>query len=278
MADPSARVIPELLDDLHGLGLRAGDLVVMHSSFKALGRSDVSPADFLHTLLATLEPGGTLMVPTFTYSYAGFWGVQPFDPRTSPGRQNGILTETLRQLPSACRSTHPTYSVAAVGPLAPALTENKAAASALGFGSSYADAHRLGAKILLLGVGNDRNSMLHYAETVAGLPYLDIPWRAFAGPTALVRRGDGTASEVMLPVEYPACSLGFGAADAYLEAQGLLRRGRVGRAECLWLEAQPMVAAIAERLRREPAWLLCSTFGCEPCTLRKRRLRALGLI
>ena len=38
----------------------------------------------------------------------------------------------------------------------------------------------------------------------------------------------------------------------------------------------PMTVAGAERLRREPGWLLCSTFGCEPCTLRKRRLRAMG--
>jgi hypothetical protein len=83
-------------------------------------------------------------------------------------------------------------------------------------------------------------------------------------------------AEVPLPEEYPACSLGFGAADAYLEECGVLRRGRVGAANCLVMDSQTMVAAVAERLRREPGWLLCSTFGCEPCTLRKRRLRAMG--
>jgi len=50
----------------------------------------------------------------------------------------------------------------------------------------------------------------------------------------------------------------------------------VGEATCLVMESQIMVAAVAERLRRDPGWLLCYTFGCEPCTLRKRRLRALG--
>jgi aminoglycoside 3-N-acetyltransferase len=167
--------------------------------------------------------------------------------------------------------------VAALGRHADVLTENKATAGALGFGSSYDEAHRLGAKILLLGVGNDRNSMLHYAEAVAGVPYLDIPWRAFAGPTALVLR-DGRPVEVLLPREYPACSLGFGVADPYLEAQGILIRGQVGAAPCLLMEARAMVAAVAERLQREPGWLLCHTFGCEPCTLRKRRLRSLGLL
>ncbi len=150
-------------------------------------------------------------------------------------------------------------------------------ASALGFGSSYDDAYHLGAKILLLGVGNDRNSMLHYAEVVAGLPYLDIPWRAHAGNTALVLR-DGQTVEVPVHNEFPACSLGFGVADAHLEERGLLKRGRVGGAASLFMDSRDMVSAVVERLKREPAWLLCNTFGCEPCTLRKRRLRSLGLL
>jgi aminoglycoside N3'-acetyltransferase len=188
---------------------------------------------------------------------------------------NGILTETLRHWPGARRSAHPTYSVAAFGRFADELTRDKQDASALGESSSFADANRLGARILLLGVGNDRNSMLHYAEAVAEVPYLDIPWRAHAGKTALVLRA-GVPVEVPLPEEYPACSLGFGVADAYLDERGLVRRGRVGAAPCMLMDSPAMVAAVAGRLRREPGWLLCNTFGCEPCTLRKRRLRALG--
>ena len=275
MTEDNPRLIPDLRDDLHRLGISAGDLIVLHSSFRKLGRPDVAPADFLLTLLELIGPDGTLMTPTFTYSYAGLWDIQPYDTENTPGLFNGILTETLRNWPGARRSAHPTYSVAAFGRYAEVLTRGKHHASALGEGSSFDDANRLGARILLLGVGNDRNSMLHYAETVAGVPYLDIPWRAHAGKTALVLQA-GVPVEVPLPEEYPACSLGFGVADAYLEKRGVLRRGRVGEATCLVMESQTMVAAVAERLRRDPGWLLCSTFGCEPCTLRKRRLRALG--
>jgi aminoglycoside N3'-acetyltransferase len=147
----------------------------------------------------------------------------------------------------------------------------------LGFGSSYEAAHQLGARILLVGVGNDRNSMLHYAETVAGLPYLDIPWRAFAGSTAWVAR-NGTPMQVPLPEEYPACSLGFGVVDTYLDNLGLLRRGRLASADCTLMNSHEIVPAVVDRLQREPGWLLCHTFGCEPCTLRRRRLRDLGLL
>jgi aminoglycoside 3-N-acetyltransferase len=275
MTSDAPQVIPDLQEDLRRLGLSAGELVVLQSSFRRLGRPEVAPADFLRTLLDLLGPDGTLMTPTFTYTYTGLWGVQPFDPQRSPGMLNGILSETLREWPGARRSAHPTHSVAAVGRYADELTRDKQQASALGAGSSYGEANRLGARILLLGVGNDRNPMLHYAESVAGVPYLDIPWRAHAGRTALVLQA-GVPVEVPLPEEYPACSLGFGAADAYLEEHGLLWRGRVGAATCLLMHSPHVVTAIAARLRRDPGWLLCNTFGCEPCTLRKRRLRALG--
>ena len=277
MTTKQPQVIPDLLQDLTRLGLQPDDLVVMHSSFKALGLSDVTPADVIRTLLEAIGSGGTLMVPTFTYSYAGFWDVQPFDPASSPGLHNGILTETLRHYPGARRSAHPTYSVAAIGRHADALTQNRETCSALGFGSSYEGAYQLGACILLLGVGNDRNSMLHYAETVAGLPYLDIPWRAFAGKTALVTRA-AMRCEVPLPEEYPGCSLGFGVVDSYLETQGLLTRGKVAGADSKLMDSQAIVPAVVERLKREPGWMLCHTFGCEPCTLRRRRLRSLGLL
>ena len=275
MTTETPAVIPDLLEDLVRLGLRTDDFVVMHSSFKAVGRRDIAPADFIRTLLEVIGPGGTLMMPTFTYSYAGLWGMKPFDAATSPGLLNGILSETLRGYPGALRSAHPTYSVAAIGRYAEEVTRNRETASALGFGSSFEAANQRGAQILLLGIGNDRNSMLHYAETVAAVPYLDVPWRAHAGKTALVLK-EGAAVEMPLPEEYPGCSLGFGVADSYLEEQGILKRGKIAAADAILQSSQAMVQAVAARLRREPGWLLCHTFGCEPCTLRRRRLRALG--
>ena len=170
-----------LRDDLQRIGLRADECVIVHSSFKSLGLEAGSPRDVIEALLAVLGEGGTLVMPTFTYSYAGAWNVEAFDPAATPGKQNGVLTEVLRQWPGARRSGHPTYSVAAAGRHAERITAGKERASALGAGSSYDEAFQLGVKILLLGVGNNRNSMLHYAEEAAGLPYLDIPWRAFMG-------------------------------------------------------------------------------------------------
>ena len=271
------RVLTDMLADLERLGVQRGDCLTVHSSFKALGLKEAAPVDVIRTLLEALGDQGTLMMPTFTYSFAGIYGVEPFNPLTSPGRGNGVLSETLRCYPGALRSAQPTYSVAVIGKLAQQLIQSKENASMLGIGSSYHEANELGAKILLLGVGNVANSMIHTAETLAGLPYQDIPVRAFWGRTALVER-DGRAAEVLLPVEYPGCSLSFGIADAYLEAKGVLQRGRVCAAECMLMEARSMITAVVERLQLEPDWLLCHNFACEPCNLRRHRLHAMGMI
>jgi aminoglycoside 3-N-acetyltransferase len=269
--------LPGMLDGLEKIGVRKGDCLIVHSSFKSLGLTYASPRDVIYTFLEALGEEGTLMMPTFTYSFAGIYHSEPFNHARTPGRNNGVLTETLRNFPGALRSAHPTYSVAAFGKHARLITHGKETASMLGIGSSFHEAYQLGAKILLLGVGNTSNSMLHYAEVLAGLPYGDIPVRAFWGKTALVEKNGG-ALEVALPVEYPGCSLNFAVVDDYLEQKGILKRGPVLQAGSILMEAQAMVTAVVERLKVKPDWLLCDSFACEPCNLRRKRLHATGLI
>ncbi len=266
-----------MLNDLRTIGVGAGDLLIVHSSFRSLGLTGRTPADVIRTLLESLGSEGTLMMPTFTYCYSGIWGVKPFNPETTPSVFMGVLPETLRSCSGARRSASPTYSVAAFGRHAELLTKGKENAGGLGPGSSFEDAYRLGARILLLGVGNNRNSMIHYAEYASGLPVCDIPYRAFWGSSALVERG-GEAVEVPLKPDFPGCSANFGAADEFLVEHNLRTRGSICAASACLLDAQPMVDAIAEQLRKTPDWLFCESISCEPCTLRRARLRSLGLL
>lgn len=270
-------VIPEVLEDLGAIGVREGDLLIVHSSFKALGLIDASPVDAIRTLTESVGSEGTLMMPTFTYCYSGIWGMKPFNPATTPSVFMGILPETLRQYPGALRSASPTYSVAAIGKHAKALTEGKENAGGLGAGSSFEEAYRLGAKILLIGVGNNRNSMIHYAEHASGLPYCDIPYREFWGHSALVEK-DGEAIEVPLNPDFPGCSANFGEADEFLVEQDLLTRGHIGSGVGYSIDAREMVDAIASELQKRPDWLFCQSLTCEPCQLKRRRLRERGLL
>lgn len=275
--DAAPRVIAALASEFDMAGIRRGDLLLVHSSFRTLELPDVRPVDFIATLQDVLGADGTLLMPTYTYSFAGILDVQPYHPAKTPGRANGVLTETLRGYPGAMRSDHPTFSMAAVGREAARLTAGRECASAMGIGSTLHDACLLGAKILLLGVGNDRNSMLHLAEAQAGLPYNDVPFRAFWGNEALVERATGVVERVPVCGELCGCSLHFGVADAFLTGRGISRRVTIGRAPSQLMPAPAAVDAVVERLLHEPDWLLCDSFVCEPCNLRKMRLRREGL-
>jgi aminoglycoside N3'-acetyltransferase len=267
----------DLARDVAELGVARDDHIILHSSFKAVCRPRSAPVDLVSALLHTVGPHGTLMATAFTYSYAGRWGIEPFSPMTTPGVDNGAVAEALRTYPRALRSGHPTHSICAVGALSVALTTGKELASPLGRGSSFEEALDRGAKILLIGVGNDRNSSLHHAEVVAGLPYNDIPFRACWGDTARVRTSGGF-TEVTLSREFPGCSRGFSRADAYLRDLGLMPEGRIGSARSLLMDGQRVVEAVVARLRSQADWLLCDSMTCEPCTLRRWRLLEHGLI
>lgn len=271
----TGRVISKVLGDLRKIGVREGDCLIVHSSFRSLGLSHASPADIIQTLYEAVGPEGTLMMPTFTYCYAGIRNMRPYNAATTPSFNMGILPEALRAYPCALRSGSPTYSVAAIGKHAELLTQGKENSGGLGPGSSFEDAYRLGAKILLLGVGNNRNSMIHYAEFASGLPVYDIPYREFWGRTALLEKNGGIV-EVPL-TDFPGCSANFGAADEYLVEENLLTLGKVRDAVCLTMNAREVVDAIAAKMRKQPDWLFCDSIVCEPCHLRRRRLAERGL-
>ncbi len=249
--------------------IKPGSLLVVHAAFKPLAVARYTPEQVIDAILDRLRTEGTLMMPTFTYSYSGIWNVRPFDPATTPGVLNGVLSEAFRQRPGVVRSAHPTYSVAAYGKMAGFLTQNREHTTGLGHGSSYEDAMRAGAQILLLNVGNNRNSMLHYVEVAAELPYNDIPFRECWGRTALTIHG-----EIELVPEFPACSDKFEILDAELVEAGIARAF-----SCAYLiDAQSMCDYVMDRLKRQPDFLLCNNFTCEPCTLRRKRLRERGMI
>ncbi|MGY1748326.1 AAC(3) family N-acetyltransferase [Modestobacter sp. SYSU DS0511] len=63
------------------------------------------------------------------------------------------------------RSRHPQASVAAVGARAAEITAAQPWHFAVGPSSPFERLHDLGGQILLVGVGHDRNSFLHHAES-----------------------------------------------------------------------------------------------------------------
>ena len=114
MADFTAADLDRALD---ALDLKRGDVLFGHSNIGYFGRpegvrSGEAAAELFHDRIrARIGEEGTLVVPTFTYSFPRR---EVYDPAATPLRM-GLFAEWIRRRPDALRSADPSYSVAAVG-------------------------------------------------------------------------------------------------------------------------------------------------------------------
>ncbi|MFF4753860.1 aminoglycoside N(3)-acetyltransferase [Streptomyces sp. NPDC002514] len=178
-------------DRLRALGVEPGEILLTHSSLSSLGWVCGGPVAVVQGLLDALGPDGTLVVPTQSgdLSDPAVWRdppapeewwetiratMPPYDPRTTPSRMVGVIPETVRTWPGALRSAHPQTSFAALGPHAAEITAGHATDCRLGGASPLARLERLGARVLLLGVGYDSCTAFHLAEYRIPGPLVEV--------------------------------------------------------------------------------------------------------
>ncbi len=171
-----------LRQDLAGLGLRAGMTLIVHSSLGAIGWVVGGAPTVVRALISALGDNGTLVMPAATPHCAdpATWA-QPqvperwieqirdslpvFDPRTTPTSM-GAIAESFRTWPGTLRSDHPLESVCARGALAREITAEHPVPFSEGPGSPFARVHEQSGWVLLLGVGFNRCTALHFAESL----------------------------------------------------------------------------------------------------------------
>ena len=159
----------QLKKDLQNLGVAAGDLLVVHSSFKSLGYVEGGAACVIAALKDVLGPEGTLVFPTFTYStsYADSY----FSNLETPSCV-GYLSEFFRKTEGVIRTNHPTHSVAIYGKLQKELCDGvELDDTPMGVHSPYRKFAKYSGKILMLGCSLAHNSFMHAMEEVMDSPY-----------------------------------------------------------------------------------------------------------
>ena len=177
----------QLVRDLRRLGLAEGDVVMTHSSMRAVGKVLGGPDVVIQALLAVVGTAGTVMmyvdwedgVQDLTRDDAAekpdeqlLEELPPFDSKTSrASRAYGILPEFLRTWPGAFRSGNPDASVAAVGAKAEWLCADHPLQYGYGPGSPLAKLVEVKGKVLLLGAPLDSLTLLHHSEHMARLPH-----------------------------------------------------------------------------------------------------------
>ncbi|HET7602044.1 MAG TPA: DUF4910 domain-containing protein [Gemmatimonadales bacterium] len=169
-----APALAALEQGLRDAGLRTRDVLFLHVNLAALGLDDDAPtaAAVLAGVQNVLGPDGTILVPTYTFS---FCRQEAFDPATTPtaggpwSPSAGFL-EYFRALPGAVRSADPIHSVAGLGPAARPLLSN-IAPTCFGAGSVFARLVEQDALICMLGLDLDEATVRHHTEEVVGVPF-----------------------------------------------------------------------------------------------------------
>lgn len=257
--------VEELLGDLaESCGVKGGDILIVHSSMKAIGPVDGGAATVIESLRRAVGSQGTLMMPAFSTPAAD--GV--FVMETAPSKV-GVISEVFRTSAGVLRSRHPTHSVCAWGARASELTAGHEQCTPLGVGSPMDKAATAGASVLMIGCGMTSCSMVHVAESSVKVPYLGkVFYKGYDRPLTLTDKS-GLRIEFS-PIDVPADSQGFDAVGLSLEEAGKLHRCRFGMAECIKFVAMDCLCVAAGMLRRDPASLLCRKAGCPQCQQARR--------
>jgi|GEM_PF-5266258 len=151
----------DIVNGLRALGLKEGDLVVVHSSLSSFGYVEGGADAVIDALIDTVGENGTVVMPTFP---DGRWYKPPYNPQKVPSNL-GRISDIFRQRPGVMRSID--CFMAAVGPKAlEILTYNPLPPGRPRHNRFYKIAE-LGGYILLIGVGQNRNSTLHTAQALA---------------------------------------------------------------------------------------------------------------
>ena len=240
----------QLTEQLLSLGVRAGGVLVVHASFSKVATIEGGPTGLIEALLAGLGPTGTLVMPSMSDD-----DDEPFDPAQTPCRGMGIVAETFWRMPGTLRSDSP-HAFAAVGPRAQEITTPHPVDVPHGLDSPVGRVYELDGQVLLLGVGHDANTTIHLAENMAGVRYR-IPKSA-------------TVLESGRPVRYDYgeidhCCQRFSLMDAWLDARGLQRRGRVGHGEARLVPSRAVLATALAQLRENETVFLHKPAECVEC-------------
>lgn len=233
--------VPRLVEQLLALGVREGDVLLVHAAFSRVKPVAGGPLGLIEALRTALGSAGTLVMPSMPDD-----DEVPFDLRSSPCRGMGIVADTFWRLPDVLRSDSP-HAFAAAGLHAAEITAPPPPDFPHGPDSPVGRVLALDGQVLLLGVGHTANTTIHLAEYLGGARYR-IKKRAL-----VMRDGRPTWLEYG---EIDHCCRNFAWVDDWLDARGLQRRGTVGHAEARLARSRDIVEVVTAQVCAHPTVFL----------------------
>ncbi len=263
----------EMVAALRHLGIREGDLLLVHAATSRCGYVRGGAETVLSAIRKAVGKTGTALFATFTrpYIYLGGlnkgWNYRPFDPSSISQIWTGNVPKTLlEKCPDALRSRHITHSWAGFGPAAgDCLNAHGAYAPPASPDSPMGKVLERGGKVLHFGSGIGSTTFLHYLEDHCNAPFLDTA-------VCRVKNPDGTLKTVMIEKHLPGhrdfyredaekCKFFRRAVERGLE----IRSAPLGLGELKLLETEPLFALGVQLIKDDPRVLLCDDPACLFC-------------
>ena len=157
----------QLKNQLKNMGIIPSDTVLIHTAFKSVGEVEGGIDGFIDAFKEYLKDG-LFIIPTHTWENVN---------RENPVFDVSVTTPCIGAVPTVAafrkdgiRSLHPTHSVWAVGKGAEDFIKGEELAKTPApVGGAWCRLSDLNAKILLIGLGHNRNTFIHAIDEMASL-------------------------------------------------------------------------------------------------------------
>ena len=158
----------QLKKQLENMGLTGNETILIHSSMKSIGEV-AGGADTVLDAWIEYFGHGLLLLPTHTWKNINS-DSPVYNPKETPSCV-GLLTNMFLKRDGVIRSLHPTHSMAGIGKKAAGyLAGEENNNTPCTPGGCYDRLKDVGGKILLVGVGHERNTYIHSVEEVLNVP------------------------------------------------------------------------------------------------------------
>lgn len=232
-------------------GVKAGDILLVHSSFKSLGEVEGGAETVIMGLLEALGEDGTLVFPTFCQKdFLNAYKTWHIDKDSDVG----YLTNYFRKREGSIRSDQATHSVAACGKKAAWLTETHGHThkrqgnmgdTPFSADSPWEKMYNENAKVLLLGVRVGNITFRHYAEYV----FVEGCREKLKGHAEYDRMIARLQTHETHYEKMPWPHVNNYWVVPELESTGIVKHSKCGEAELITVESKQFVEFILENLK-----------------------------
>lgn len=244
----------QIIAALKALGLRRGDSVVVHSSYKKIGNLDGGPRTVIDALAEVVLPDGALLLPNLNIPHE-FTAANPphFDLKRDHLKQTiGIIPELFKFEYATHFSIHPTHSMMGLGDKAGDILQgHENAGLPCGRGTPWEKNARAGGRILLIGVDQTSNTTYHCAEEQLQDSY-QLSSDEIDGIVVLDGKEIPVRSRLHVWGNHPD----FNVLNPELEALGYLKIAGVGQARTLCLDAGGFLDLCLEKMQEDRRYFL----------------------